>query len=143
MLLLCAVMVDVDADVGISTTECCTVAGVELSSAPRRPINFKTLLKKMDFVPYGENRDADAQRLAYYKQVRGYIKARVEPAIEAVRASSEEFPDHLKKVCGFSFVLCRQSLVGLQSGPGPAALITAACDATLLPERLPGSRQIL
>ena len=113
MLLLCAVMVDVDADVGVSTTECCTVAGVELSSAPRRPINFKTLLKKMDFVPYGENRDADAQRLAYYKQVCGYIKARVEPAIEAVRASSEEFPEHLKKVCGFSFVPCRQSLVGL------------------------------
>ncbi len=100
MLLLYSVMVDVDADVGVCTTECCTVAGVELSSAPRRPINFKTLLKKMDFVPYGENRDSDAQRLAYYKQVRGYIKARVEPAIEAVRASSEEFPEHLKKVSG-------------------------------------------
>ena len=91
-------MVDVDADVGVSTTECCSVAGVELSSAPRRPTNFKTLLKKMDFVAYGENRDTDAQRLAYYKQIRGYIKARVQPAIEAVKASVEDFPQHLEKV---------------------------------------------
>lgn len=96
--LRCTVMVDVDADVGVSTTECCSVAGVELSSAPRRPINFKTLLKKMDFVAYGENKDTDALRLAYYKQIRGYIKARVQPAIEAVKASAEEFPQHLEKV---------------------------------------------
>lgn len=93
-----AVMVNVDADVGVCSTECCIVAGVELSSAPRRPINFKTLLKKMDFVPYGENRDTDAKRLAYYGQVRGYIKARVQPAIEAVKATSEETPKHLEKV---------------------------------------------
>ncbi len=91
-------MVDVDADVGVCATECCIVAGVELSSAPRRPINYKTLLKKMDFVAYGENKDTDALRLAYYKQVRGYIKARVQPAIEAVKASAEEFPQHLQKV---------------------------------------------
>jgi len=91
-------MVDVDANVGVCTTGCCSVAGVELSSAPRRPINFKTLLKKMDFVAYGENKDTDAKRLAYYKQIRGYIKARVQPAIEALKASSEEFPQHLQKV---------------------------------------------
>ncbi len=94
----CSVMVDVDADVGVCATECCIVAGVELSSAPRRPINYKTLLKKMDFVAYGENKDTDALRLAYYKQIRGYIKARVQPAIEAVKASAEEFPQHLEKV---------------------------------------------
>ena len=100
-------MVDVDKEVGVCSTECCTVAGVELSAAPRRPVTFKTLLKKMDFVAYGENRDTDAKRLAYYGQIRGYIKARVQPAIEAVKASSEEFPHHLEKVtalrtCGLS-----------------------------------------
>ena len=100
-------MVDVDKEVGVCSTGCCTVAGVELSSAPRRPVTFKTLLKKMDFVPYGENRDTDAKRLAYYGQIRGYIKARVQPAIEAVKAGSEEFPQHLEKVtalhtCGLS-----------------------------------------
>ncbi|CAK0786732.1 hypothetical protein CVIRNUC_009946 [Coccomyxa viridis] len=91
-------MVDVDKEVGVCSTGCCTVAGVELSSAPRRPVTFKTLLKKMDFVPYGENRDTDAKRLAYYGQIRGYIKARVQPAIEAVKAGSEEFPQHLEKI---------------------------------------------
>lgn len=92
-------MVDVDAPVDVCRTEICEVAGVELSSAPRRPINYKTLLKKMEFVPYGENLDKDAKRLAYYKQIRGYIKAKVELAILAVRDSSPDgLPDHLRKV---------------------------------------------
>ena len=53
-----AVMVDVDRAVDVARVEgVCEVAGVELSAAPRRPINFKTLLKKMDFLPYGENTD--------------------------------------------------------------------------------------
>ena len=57
----CAVMVDVDRAVDVARCEgICEVAGVELSSAPRRPINFKTLLKKMDFVAYGENTDTCA-----------------------------------------------------------------------------------
>ena len=56
-----AVMVDVDRAVDVARCEgICEVAGVELSSAPRRPINFKTLLKKMDFVAYGENTDTCA-----------------------------------------------------------------------------------
>ncbi|EIE23140.1 hypothetical protein COCSUDRAFT_47508 [Coccomyxa subellipsoidea C-169] len=93
------VMVDVDAPVDVCRTELCEVAGVELSSAPRRPINYKTLLKKMDFLPYGENLDKDAKRLAYYKQIRGYIKALVEPAIIAHGAASADgMPDHLQKV---------------------------------------------
>ncbi len=92
-------MVDVDAPVDVCRTELCEVAGVELSSAPRRPINYKTLLKKMDFLPYGENLDKDAKRLAYYKQIRGYIKALVEPAINAHGAASADgMPDHLQKV---------------------------------------------
>ena len=92
-------MVDVDAPVGVCRTELCEVAGVELSSAPRRPINYKTLLKKMDFLPYGENLDKDANRLAYYKQIRGYIKSLVEPAIVAHGAASADgMPQHLQKV---------------------------------------------
>jgi fatty acid synthase len=98
---LCAVMVDVDAPVDICRTDLCEIAGVELSSAPRRPINYKTLLKKMDFLPYGENLDKDAKRLAYYKQIRGYIKAKVEPAIIAHGAASADgMPDHMQKVGG-------------------------------------------
>jgi fatty acid synthase len=92
-------MVDVDAPVDICRTDLCEIAGVELSSAPRRPINYKTLLKKMDFLPYGENLEKDAKRLAYYKQIRGYIKAKVEPAIIAHGAASANgMPDHLQKV---------------------------------------------
>ncbi len=99
LFVLGTVMVDVDAPVDVCRTELCEVAGVELSSAPRRPINYKTLLKKMDFLPYGENLDKDAKRLAYYKQIRGYIKSLVEPAILAHGAASADgMPEHLQKV---------------------------------------------
>ena len=40
----------------------------------------------------------DAARLAYYRQVRGYIKAKVAPAIEALRDTPEGVPEHLTKV---------------------------------------------
>ena len=55
-------MVDVDRAVDVARAEgVCEVAGVELSSAPRRPIAYKTLVKKMDFLPYGENTDKCAR----------------------------------------------------------------------------------
>jgi fatty acid synthase len=98
--MLCAVLVEVDRAVEVARTEICEVAGVELSAAPRRPSNFKTMVKKMEFLPYGENFDQDKNRLCYYKQICGYIKARVEPAILALKESSPDgLPDHLQKVC--------------------------------------------
>jgi hypothetical protein len=45
----------------------------------------------------------DAARLAYYKQIRGYIRAKVAPAIEALRARDEGIPEHLTKVCSRVF----------------------------------------
>ena len=40
----------------------------------------------------------DEARAHYYKQVRGYIKERVQPAIEALRETPEGMPAHLEKV---------------------------------------------
>ncbi|EIE22203.1 ketoacyl-synt-domain-containing protein [Coccomyxa subellipsoidea C-169] len=93
------VMVDVDARLGICRTVICEVAGVELSAAPRRPASYKTLLKKTDFLPYGEHPDRDTARLAYYRQIRGYLRPKVEPAILAHAATcANGMPDHLRKV---------------------------------------------
>ena len=92
-------MVEVNRAVDVARTDICEVAGVELSSAPRRPINYKTMVKKMDFLPYGENFDKDEKRRTYYKQIRGFIKAKVAPAILALKESSSDgLPDHLQKV---------------------------------------------
>ena len=66
-------MVDVDAAVDVARCEgICEVAGVELSSAPRRPINFKTLLKKMDFVAYGENTDTCAAPPSFLRSLQRF-----------------------------------------------------------------------
>lgn len=45
----------------------------------------------------------DAERLAYYRKVEGFLAATIRPHLVAMQASEEGLPDHLQKVCPMLF----------------------------------------
>ena len=60
------------------------------------------IMKPLTLNPNPKCRDEARRR--YYRQVRGYIRARVQPAIEAMRDAPDGIPQHLLKVC------CKRSI---------------------------------
>ncbi len=100
-----AVLVHVDKDLETAECDICSVTGVELSAAPRRPANQRTIIRKTEWIPYGENLDDDAEREMYFKLLNGYTRDRVGAAVDAAYPEGTGLPPHLLKVraaTGFS-----------------------------------------
>lgn len=96
----CAVLVRVDPDIETAECDICSVTGVELSAAPRRPATHKTIVRKFEWVPYGETIDSDLDRQMYYRLLKGYNRDRIDAAIDAAYPNPEDLPPHLVKVRG-------------------------------------------
>lgn len=100
MWLLDAVLVTVDKDLALADCDLCSVTGVELSAAPRRPSGQQTLVRKIEWIPYGENTDDDKDRQSYFQLLNGYARDRVGAAIDAAFPDGAALPPHLVKVRG-------------------------------------------
>ena len=89
-----AVRVDVDHVCGTAHTPICEVAGVELSIAPTRPANSRTVVSRFAWVPYGERTSGDSNRAQYARQLCALAKSLLLPLLGKMDA----LPGHLVKV---------------------------------------------
>lgn len=96
--MLCTVLVNVDRDLETAECDLCSVTGVELSAAPRRPPTQHTIIRRVDWIPYGENFDDNEERQMYYKLLNGLFRDRIGRAIDAAYPNAEDIPAHLLKV---------------------------------------------
>ena len=80
---------------GSARTAFCEVAGVELSTAPKRPPGSKTVVTRMTWVPYGVRTAEDPARAGYAARVGALLKTLVLPHLRAM----ETLPAHLAEVC--------------------------------------------
>ena len=85
---------DVDYHCGSARTAFCEVAGVELSTAPKRPPGSKTVVTRMTWVPYGLRTAEDPTRTGYAAQVGALLKTLLLPHLRAM----ETLPAHLAQV---------------------------------------------
>jgi fatty acid synthase len=93
-----AVLVHVDKDLDTAESDLCTVTNVELSAAPRRPARQRTIVRKVEWIPYGETIDDDEYRSNYFRLLNGYTRDRVDAAIDAAFPNPADLPQHLVKV---------------------------------------------
>jgi hypothetical protein len=89
-----AVRVDVDYLCGSARTSFCEVAGVELTTAPKRPANSKTVVTRLTWLPYGLRTSQDTSRAEYAAKIGGLLKAVLLPHLQ----SMENPAAHLNKV---------------------------------------------
>lgn len=73
---------DVDHLCGSARTSFCEVAGVELSTAPKRPANSKTVVTRMTWVPYGLRTSQDTARAEYSANIGNLLKAVLLPHLQ-------------------------------------------------------------
>lgn len=90
-----AVMVSIDHSCGSAKTELCEVAGIELSTAPKRAANSKTVVTRMSWVPYGERVLELPQRDTYLEALGFLLHESLLPELEAAESRTQ----HLNKVC--------------------------------------------
>ena len=86
--------VDVDHVCGTAHTPLCEVAGIELSIAPTRPANSRTVVSRFAWVPYGERTSGDSNRAQYARQLCALAKSLLLPLL----SKTEDLPGHLVKV---------------------------------------------
>ena len=92
--LCAAVMVAVDRSCGSAATELCELAGVELSTAPKRPAISKTMLTRMTWVPYGNSTHQCPHKVPYVQMLGAALRAALLPGLMAM----EDRPAHLNQV---------------------------------------------
>jgi len=84
---------------GWARTSFCEVAGVELSTAPKRPAGSRTVITRMTWVPYGLRTAEDPARAEYAVRIGRLLKTLLLPRLEAM----ESLPPHLGEVPPFPF----------------------------------------
>lgn len=90
-----AVLVAVDHSCGFASSSLCEVAGVELSTAPKRPANSRPIITCSEWVPYGERTIKRPRTAAYVDALGSMLSQTLLPELEGV----EEKSWHLQTVC--------------------------------------------
>ena len=97
---------DIDHSCGSARTELCEVAGVELSTAPKRPPNSKTVITRMAWVPYGERVIEAPQRGSYLQALGAMLKKFLLPELSAM----ENREPHLDRVTLLHYFACQMNM---------------------------------
>ena len=97
-----AVRVDIDYSCGSAITDFCEVAGIELSTAPKKAAASKTVISRMTWVPYGDRISDDNSRTEYVFQLCSLLHQTLLPELK----NMGERPDHLTQVfeCHFKHI---------------------------------------
>lgn len=89
-----AVAVAVDSSCSSARSAFCEVAGVELSTAPKRTTNSRTVITKSLWIPYGERTIAQPEKTAYVHKLGALLHKALLPELEP----AESMPSQLKEV---------------------------------------------
>ena len=94
-----AVLVDIDHSCGSAKTELCEIAGVELSTAPKRAANSKTVVTRMSWVPYGQRLLQLPQRESYLQALASVLHKSLLPELKAVENRAQHLDKVLQLLC--------------------------------------------
>ena len=87
-------LVEIDHSCGSAATELCEVAGVELSTAPKRAANSRAVVTRMSWVPYGQRSLELPQRESYLQALGSVLQKSLVPELKAAQDRTQ----HLDKV---------------------------------------------